>query len=86
MVVVILNLSGSADKWELHLYRVRGICTCFGLNTQDAQVSINGSGDAEVMASKQLTLKINGSGQIKYKGSPNVESHINGSGSVTKVE
>jgi hypothetical protein len=80
-----IKLSGSADKWVAAISG-SGNIYCFDLNTQKAQVTINGSGDAEVMASKQLTLKINGSGQIRYKGSPNVESHINGSGSVSKVD
>jgi len=80
-----IKLSGSADKWETFIAG-SGNVYCFGLNTQKAEVTINGSGDAEVMASKQLTLKINGSGNIKYKGGANVDSHINGSGSVTKVE
>jgi hypothetical protein len=80
-----IKLSGSADKWVAGLSG-SGNIYCFGLNTQKAEVGINGSGDAEVMASKQLTLKINGSGHIKYRGNANVDSHINGSGSVTKVE
>ena len=79
------KLSGSADEWDASLSG-SGNFYCFGLNTQKAEVSINGSGDAEVMASKQLTLKINGSGNIKYRGNANVDSHINGSGSVSKVE
>lgn len=80
-----VKLSGSADKWDATLAG-SGNMNCFGLNTQRAAITISGSGDAEVTASKQLTLKINGSGQIKYRGNANVESHINGSGSVTKVE
>lgn len=80
-----IKLSGSADKWTAILSG-SGNIYCFNLNTQTAEVGINGSGDAEVAAAQKLVLKINGSGQIKYKGSPNVESHINGSGSVSKVE
>src|SRR4051812_22666354 len=80
-----IKLSGSADKWEGYIAG-SGNLYCFGLNTQKAEVSINGSGDAEVMASKQLTFKINGSGNVKYRGSANVDSHINGSGSVSKVD
>lgn len=79
-----IKLRGSADEWDAVLSG-SGNMYCFELNTQEAEVSINGSGDAEVMATKKLDLKINGSGQIRYKGSPNVESHINGSGSVSKV-
>jgi len=80
-----IKLAGSADKWSAALSG-SGNMYCFGLTTQRAEVSISGSGDAEVTASQKLVLKINGSGQIKYKGSPNVESHINGSGSVSKVD
>jgi hypothetical protein len=80
-----IRLSGSADKWNATLSG-SGNMYCFDLNTQRAEVTISGSGDAEVTAAQKLILKINGSGQIKYKGTPNVESHINGSGSVSKVE
>jgi hypothetical protein len=80
-----ITLSGSADKWVASIAG-SGNLYCFDLNTQRAEVTISGSGNAEVMASKQLTLKINGSGNIKYRGTANVDSHINGSGSVSKVE
>lgn len=80
-----IKLRGTADEWEA-VISGSGNMYCFDLATREAEVSINGSGDAEVMATKKLKLKINGSGQIRYKGSPNVESHINGSGSVSKVD
>ena len=80
-----ITLSGSADRWVASIAG-SGNLYCFGLNTQKAEVTISGSGNAEVMASKQLTLKINGSGNIKYRGAANVDSHINGSGSVSKAE
>lgn len=54
----------------------------FDLETQKTDVSISGSGDAEVFAEQELKAKISGSGSVRYKGTPAVSTHISGSGSV----
>ncbi|MDQ2752851.1 MAG: DUF2807 domain-containing protein [Bacteroidota bacterium] len=59
---------------------------CLGLTTENASITINGSGNADVYASKQLDIHVNGSGDVRYKGGASVNSHINGSGSVSKAE
>lgn len=69
-----LSVSGSGD---IH---------CFSLTADNAKITINGSGNADVYASKQLDLHVNGSGDVKYKGGASVNSHINGSGSVSKAD
>ncbi len=69
-----LSVSGSGD---IH---------CFGLTAENASITINGSGNADVYASKQLDLHVNGSGDVRYKGGASVNSHINGSGSVSKAD
>lgn len=50
-----------------------------------ADVSINGSGKANVSVSQQLNADINGSGDINYNGSPAVNTKISGSGKVQKI-
>ncbi len=55
-----------------------------GLQAQDTDVIISGSGDAKVVALKSLKTKVSGSGDIKYTGSPaHVDSKTSGSGSVS---
>lgn len=54
------------------------------LHTENTDITIAGSGDANVHASRNLEAKIAGSGDVRYKGSPNVSSKIAGSGSVKK--
>ncbi|NSL88419.1 head GIN domain-containing protein [Chitinophaga solisilvae] len=56
-----------------------------GLLSEDAKVTIAGSGSASVHASVKLEAKIAGSGDIKYKGTPQVSSSVAGSGSVRKI-
>ncbi|MCF6403833.1 DUF2807 domain-containing protein [Chitinophaga filiformis] len=54
------------------------------LHSENARVSIAGSGNVDVHASVKLEAKIAGSGDVRYKGSPEVSSRIAGSGSVRK--
>ncbi|RAJ83090.1 putative autotransporter adhesin-like protein [Chitinophaga dinghuensis] len=56
------------------------------LLSENASVSIAGSGDARVHASVSLKAKIAGAGSIIYKGSPQVSSSIAGSGTIQKAE
>jgi hypothetical protein len=54
------------------------------LMTETANVSIAGSGDADVHASVKLSAKVVGSGDINYSGNPEVSSQKMGSGDVRK--
>ncbi|PFH11338.1 putative autotransporter adhesin-like protein [Collimonas sp. PA-H2] len=56
----------------------------FDLMAESTHVSIVGSGDAHVYASKQLSVSTAGSGDVSYLGDPQVRSSIMGSGSVKK--
>lgn len=56
----------------------------FGLLAENTSVSIVGSGDAHVYASKNLDVSTAGSGDVSYSGDPQVHSSIMGSGSVKK--
>ncbi|MBV8255643.1 MAG: DUF2807 domain-containing protein [Chitinophaga sp.] len=56
------------------------------LMSENASVSIAGSGDARVHASVSLKAKIAGTGDIIYKGSPQLSSSIAGSGSIKKAD
>ena len=58
----------------------------FNLLSEATEVEINGSGNAEVFASKQLNVSISGSGDVQYKGSPVVNQSISGVGHIRKVQ
>lgn len=57
-----------------------------GLETDDADISISGSGLAEVWATAALKATISGSGTIRYNGSPSITQNISGSGSVKPLQ
>lgn len=63
-----------------------GELRCFNLLSENTDVEISGSGNAEVYASKRLDIEINGSGSVAYKGSPSVKQDIAGSGDIRKVQ
>jgi len=56
-----------------------------GLQAENAEIHINGSGSANVAASVKLDIHIAGSGDVYYKGSPAIEQHIVGSGNIKQV-
>lgn len=56
-----------------------------GLETDNAAVSIPGSGLAEVWAKNTLNASISGSGSIRYKGNPSITQNISGSGSLKQL-
>jgi hypothetical protein len=57
----------------------------FNLLSEATEVEINGSGNAEVFASKQLNVSIAGSGDVQYKGTPTINQSIAGSGNIRKA-
>lgn len=52
------------------------------ITSQDATVSLSGSGSVLVNASQTLSADISGSGDVVYIGNPNVQQSISGSGSI----
>ncbi len=80
-----LSFSGKATEAEMSIAG-SGDIHCFGLTTEHTIININGSGNADVYATKQLDIKVNGSGDVRYKGGASVDSHINGSGGASKAD
>ncbi|MFT5848286.1 head GIN domain-containing protein [Psychroserpens sp.] len=55
----------------------------FNLKSTNTDVSVTGSGDAEVNCSGDLKARVKGSGDIEYRGNPsNKDKKITGSGSI----
>jgi len=59
---------------------------CYDLLSENTEIDIAGSGNAEVYASKTLDVDIAGSGDVRYKGNPSVKQNTAGSGGVKKVD
>ncbi len=91
--VVVAGITGSGDiklrgetkafKSEIH---GSGNVRAMDLKSEEAEVNIAGSGDAEVYASVKLKIDVAGSGDIRYRGNAQVSSNIAGSGGVRKVD
>ncbi len=56
----------------------------YNLLAEEAEVTVAGSGDAQVSASVKLDAHVFGSGDVNYKGNPEVVKEVAGSGSVSK--
>lgn len=69
-----IELNGSGNVFAKELY------------TAEAEVNINGSGDAELNVNELLDASIHGSGNIIYKGQPKVKTEIAGSGDIKKAK
>ncbi len=60
-----------------------GDMNCSGLQSENATVSVSGSGNLHVFASVSLKARASGSGDVYYRGNPSSpEIHTSGSGSV----
>lgn len=55
----------------------------FDLTSKETDVSVNGSGDAEVVATEMIKARVSGSGDIVYKGNPErSDTKTSGSGDI----
>ncbi len=54
------------------------------LRSQEAEISIRGSGDVAVWTIASLDVTVTGSGDIEYYGDPQVSQRIHGSGNVER--
>lgn len=59
----------------------------FNLQATNADVSVTGSGDVEIVCNGNLKARVTGSGDIEYKGNPKTkDSKVTGSGSIDSNE
>jgi hypothetical protein len=79
---VISMGNGSANNLRIIIDGSSNVKT-FGFPVQRAEITLGGSGNAEVNVAKTLNATINGSGNIYYKGAAeSITSKITGSGQV----
>lgn len=78
-------LSGNTRRFKSDI-NGSGEVRAFDLLSEETEVQISGSGDAQVFASKQLGISINGAGNVDYKGNPpSLNQNVSGAGSVRKM-
>lgn len=76
-------LSGATRSFDASI-NGSGDVKAFNLLSETAEVDINGGGNVEVAASRELDVEISGSGDVVYRGNPSVKTSKHGSGSVRK--
>jgi putative autotransporter adhesin-like protein len=54
-----------------------------GLAAREAEVSVRGSGDADVRSARRLDVEIDGSGDVHYRGHPVLTRRVDGSGELS---
>ncbi|MDB5195945.1 MAG: hypothetical protein JWP88_315 [Flaviaesturariibacter sp.] len=79
-----IRLNGATRRFDAEI-NGSGEVHAFDLLSEEAGIEINGSGDAEVFASKTLKIEVSGSGDVQYKGTASVNQSVAGSGNVRKV-
>lgn len=79
------TLSGKTENLNA---RIKGSGKVFGLNltARKAEVTITGSGSAQVHAGESLKVSITGTGKVEYTGSPKVSKSITGIGDVKQIK
>ena len=76
-----ITVNGQADRLSISISGSGNIYG-YGLEAQNAECEISGSGDAYLNVVKSLDARISGSGNINYTGQPSISVHISGSGKV----
>jgi hypothetical protein len=80
-----IDLAGTAKRQSYHISGSSKI-NAFDLKSEEAKVSISGSGDVNISVSQNLEASVSGSGDIRYKGDPNIRNvRVSGSGNISKA-
>jgi len=73
---------GTADAANLRITG-SGRVEAFELEAQTAEVTIGGSGRAELNVVEELNARVSGSGRVIYDGNPRISQQTSGSGRIT---
>ena len=77
-----LTLRGSTNNLEAKVAG-SGDFHGFDLQSENTEVAVAGSGNAEVHSNKKLKARVAGTGDILYKGNAEVDKKVAGSGSIS---
>ncbi len=76
-----ITLEGKSEKMEI-LVSGSGIMDAYRFQTEDADLTITGSGSLYLQVSNLLKVTISGSGDVYFRGDPEIQSRITGSGNI----
>ena len=79
------TIKGNTKDFSVHISG-SGDVRCFDLLSENTEIDIAGSGNAEVYASKNLDVDIAGAGDVRYRGNPSIKQNIAGAGGIKKVD
>lgn len=80
-----ITVKGIAKVFDAGVYG-SGNIRAGELQTEESEIEIAGSGNAEVFSTTKLDVHIMGSGEVRHRGSASVNTSIQGSGSVVKID
>ncbi|WP_205513687.1 head GIN domain-containing protein [Longitalea arenae] len=80
-----IDLSGETKKFNGDVSGLGNI-SALNLLTEEADLTISGTGSIEIYASVKLTANISGAGNVKYKGDAQVSRNVTGAGNIEKVQ
>jgi hypothetical protein len=80
-----IALAGAAERLDVEIDG-SGDADLADLTATQAQVSVRGSGNADVRADDRLQVQVDGSGDVRYHGSPELTQQVDGSGGLSHVE
>lgn len=79
-----VSVNGTCRELEL-TGQGSGDLRALGLAANEAEITLEGSGSAELTVISGLEATLSGSGSLRYRGKPEVSTRIEGSGSVTAL-
>lgn len=79
-----VSVNGTCRELEL-TGRGSGDLRALGLAANEAEITLEGSGCAELTVISGLEATLSGSGSLRYRGKPEVSTRIEGGGSVTAL-
>ena len=79
-----VTLKGTAKEFSGSISG-SGAIKGFDLITDNTELDLSGSAEAEITANQKLDVEVSGSGDVEYKGNASVNQRISGAGSVKKV-
>ncbi len=79
-----VRLAGKMDKHDMDVSG-SGHVSALDMQTNDAVVSISGSGRCELQVTDYLEVDISGSGTVLYRGKPKLNTSLSGNGNIRSL-
>jgi hypothetical protein len=80
----MLQLRGATSRFATEASGASRI-KCIDLTTTETRLDVSGATNAEISASRQLTIEASGASNVEYRGNPNIQQNSSGASSVKKI-